>query len=390
MASSRVQAGFRNGWTVAVVGLALALVAPTAAPAQAGRGTTGPLTPIVVAEVPQRAIAPVRGTDGRYHVLYELQLTNTLEGPADLRSVRVIDPDSHRRLLSLDAGRIVRGAYLHTLNRTTAETTAFAGNESRVLILNLGFESRSRIPRRLVHRFAVAGAEPFDQQASRFRYLAGRVEVSRRRPPEVRPPLEGPGWLASDGCCGPTGHINALVGLDGQIQGAERFAIDWIQIDASGRIFRGEKTDPASWVGYGKPVNAIAGGVVTTAVDDQQDQTPGTMPSTLAFAQLPGNYVAVRMRGGFTAAYAHLAPGSVRVRVGDRVRAGERLGRLRNSGASLAPHLHFHVVNGPSIFASDGYPFTFDAFRLAAAKTETSNLLRALNGEAGYPPRSDL
>jgi hypothetical protein len=81
MASSRVQAGFRNGWTVAVVGLALALVAPTAAPAQAGRGTTGPLTPIVVAEVPQRAIAPVRGTDGRYHVLYELQLTNTLEGP---------------------------------------------------------------------------------------------------------------------------------------------------------------------------------------------------------------------------------------------------------------------------------------------------------------------
>ena len=80
-------------------GTGAGVVAPTAAPAQAARGTTGPLTPIVAAEVPQRAIAPVRGTDGRYHVLYELQLTNTLEGAADLRSVRVIDPHSHRSLL---------------------------------------------------------------------------------------------------------------------------------------------------------------------------------------------------------------------------------------------------------------------------------------------------
>ena len=33
------------------------------------------------------------------------------------------------------------------------------------------------------------------------------------------------------------------------------------------------------------------------------------------------------------------------------MRAGQKIGELGNSGASLAPHLHFHVVNGPHIAA---------------------------------------
>jgi murein DD-endopeptidase MepM/ murein hydrolase activator NlpD len=67
---------------------------------------------------------------------------------------------------------------------------------------------------------------------------------------------------------------------------------------------------------------------------------------------------------GRFAFYAHLKPGSVRVERGDRVREGEVLGLLGNSGSSTGPHLHFQVMNRPSALASDGLPYVFDRFRL--------------------------
>jgi murein DD-endopeptidase MepM/ murein hydrolase activator NlpD len=368
--------------------LAAALVALVAIPAGAATDP-GRLTPIVVSPVPQKTIVPVRGTDGRWHVMYELQLTNTLDGPADLRSVTVFDPRTGRTLLPLNAEQLVSGEYLHTLNRTSATTTVFEGNQGRLLILSLSFKSERNVPRHVVQRFEVEGAEPFNGQSSIFRYKAGRVPISQRKTPVLSPPLEGKGWLASNAPPGPTSHINAIIGLDGKPQGAERFAADYIQIDASGRIFTGERTDPESWFGYGAQVTAAGGGVVTAARDGLPDQTPGTMPATLSFDELPGNYIAIRMKGGYTAVYAHFKPGSVRVEAGDRVRAGRRLGLLGNSGASLAPHLHFHIVDGPNVSASDGYPYVFDSFKLAA-QSDISGLAVALQGEAGFPARDQM
>lgn len=68
---------------------------------------------------------------------------------------------------------------------------------------------------------------------------------------------------------------------------------------------------------------------------------------------------------GFFAFYGHLQKGSVMVKRGDRVKRGQVLGRLGNSGNSSAPHLHFHIMNGPSVLGSDGLPYVIDRFRLA-------------------------
>jgi len=305
-------------------------------------------------------------------------------------------------LLSLDSGQIVAGEYLHTLNRTSAETTVFEANQGRVLILNLSFPSKRKVPERITHRFVVRGAEPFSQppdelegegsagqQPRDFSYPAGKLRISPDAPPVLRPPLEGEGWLASNAPPGPTSHVNAIVGIDGRLQAAERWAADWIQIDPSGRIYSGERTDPSSWFGYGDPIIAAKKGVVTEARDGMPDQPPGAMPTNLSFGELPGNYVSVRMKGGYSAVYAHLKPGSVDVEVGDEVRTGQTLGLLGNSGASLAPHLHFHVVNGSNIFASDGYPFVLDSFELAA-QSDLPALATALQGESGFPARDQM
>lgn len=83
---------------------------------------------------------------------------------------------------------------------------------------------------------------------------------------------------------------------------------------------------------------------------------PRKMPTDLPFEKLAGNHVVIKMRGGLSAVYAHPKPGSVRVKVGDKVKAGEVIGELGNTGASLAPHLHFYIVNGTDTFTSDGLP----------------------------------
>jgi murein DD-endopeptidase MepM/ murein hydrolase activator NlpD len=128
---------------------------------------------------------------------------------------------------------------------------------------------------------------------------------------------------------------------------------------------------------------------VTEASDGQPDQAPGKMPADLPFSKLPGNHVVIGMKGGFSAVYAHLKPGSVRVNVGDKVQAGNVIGLLGNSGASLAPHLHFHIVNGPSPITSDGYPYVIKSFGLAATG-DTSVLLEALDGKAAFPHRDQM
>lgn len=74
-----------------------------------------------------------------------------------------------------------------------------------------------------------------------------------------------------------------------------------------------------------------------------------------------GNTVVLRLRDGVYACYAHLQPGSLKVAPGDRVRCGQALGLLGNSGNSDAPHLHFQLSNGPDPLSSEGLPFAFDS-----------------------------
>ena len=61
--------------------------------------------------------------------------------------------------------------------------------------------------------------------------------------------------------------------------------------------------------------------------------------------------------------YHHMQPGSVSVDVGQRVRAGQKLGLLGNSGNTQGPHLHFGINDGRSTLGSNSLPFQIDRFR---------------------------
>jgi murein DD-endopeptidase MepM/ murein hydrolase activator NlpD len=59
-----------------------------------------------------------------------------------------------------------------------------------------------------------------------------------------------------------------------------------------------------------------------------------------------------------------LQPGSLRVKVGDKVRRGQAVGLVGNSGNSTEPHLHFHVSDANSPLGSDGLPYLLPAFEV--------------------------
>lgn len=107
---------------------------------------------------------------------------------------------------------------------------------------------------------------------------------------------------------------------------------------------------------WGLPIVAAADGVVAEAKDGMVDQPKLFAPNNSGG---PGNYVVIDHGQGEFSLYGHLQKGSVRVRPGQKVSAGERLGLCGNSGASEIPHLHFQLQSRADIRLADGLPPIF-------------------------------
>jgi murein DD-endopeptidase MepM/ murein hydrolase activator NlpD len=129
--------------------------------------------------------------------------------------------------------------------------------------------------------------------------------------------------------------------------------------------------------GYGEDILAVADGTVVRAIDGLPNQVPGALPQGLDPLQADGNAVFLRLRDGRVVMYAHMIPGSLTVKTGDRVVRGQSLGRVGNSGNSSAPHLHQHVVDRNAIFAANGLPYVHSSFEVTGRVASTAAFDRA-------------
>jgi hypothetical protein len=354
-------------------------------------------TPVTVSFVGNDTVMPVRGTDDRYHVVYELILTNTKPVPASLDAVDVLDAANDSKLLGIKGKDLIDN--LRTLDVQPVKDASLPPNESRLLYITVIFDSKDAIPDALDHRIELKGADnPGATKPSSLSYKAGHLTLSKDSPPVFSPPLAGQGWIAINGCCG-LGHPHreSVQSVNGKLYNSQRFAVDFMRLDSDGRLVEGDTSKNSNFVDYGAPVMAAGDGVVVSTLDKMENNEPGALPDPSVFTELgiasvDGNHVVIDHGNGLYSFYAHLQKGSVKVKVGDKVQAGDELGLLGNTGNSSGPHMHFHIMNGPSPLGSEGVPYVFDSFQLAGVANPTEDEFdKALfEGAATFPSRADL
>jgi murein DD-endopeptidase MepM/ murein hydrolase activator NlpD len=135
---------------------------------------------------------------------------------------------------------------------------------------------------------------------------------------------------------------------------AQRWAYDLL-VAEDGISYRTDGATVADYRCYGMPVLAPVDGIVRTVVDGEPDTPIG---SSWRGSNPGGNHVVLEVAPGQFLFVAHLRRGSIRVRPGARVRAGDPIGAVGNSGNSSEPHVHLHLQDTPGELG-EAIPFYF-------------------------------
>ena len=342
-------------------GLAVSCVFAGSALAQPGQDEVTPVVADVIA-APHQVLAD----DGRRHLAYELELINRSSWTATVRRIQTL---ARGKVVATLSGKRLAGLMLPFGAQT--QGTKLTPGRSGFVLMDASFPAAGKLPVRLTHRISIRiNRKPGDSVAA-TRYLTAPTRVVRRPAVVVAPPLRGSNWVVFNGCCDDfTAHRGAVLGINGALHVPERFAIDFLQIDAAGRLFSGPKELLSSYGYFGAPVLAASDGRVVAKVDGLPETSlTGGLPPGIAAWKAGGNHVVVGMGGGRFSLYAHMQPGSITVNVGGRVRVGQQVGLLGNTGNTDAPHLHFHVMDTPSPLASNSLPYRFSRFTVQSALT---------------------
>jgi murein DD-endopeptidase MepM/ murein hydrolase activator NlpD len=303
--------------------------------------------------------------DGRHYLVYELRLTNLAKSPSVIRRLEVRDAQSVASApLASYEGNELDAVLQHFGDPAVGDRMPTAGvgyrelapGESALVFLTVVLEPGVPVPARLVHRLSL-GDGAIDGASSGTH--PGKLPV-------ISPPLAGGPWQALSGAGDNTSHHRRqFVVLGGSCLMPTRNAIDWKRSE-SGAFSSGAGDVNADFYSYGQPVLAVASGRIVAIQDGIEDNHPGHVGAEafhLTRGNIGGNYLVLALGNGRFAQYMHLKPGSLRVKVDDRVHRGQVIAEVGSSGSSFEPHLHFQVSNRASPIEGEGLPYVIDGFQ---------------------------
>ncbi|MCB1165369.1 MAG: peptidoglycan DD-metalloendopeptidase family protein [Leptospiraceae bacterium] len=143
--------------------------------------------------------------------------------------------------------------------------------------------------------------------------------------------------------------------------GFAQYCYDFSRVDEGGSYIKpgGEKLNADDYYMFGEPVYAMTDGVVTFVQSDRPDNNHGSY-------SFDGNSVSIQLEDGNFTFYTHFQQDSIVVKEGQKIKAGQLIGKAGNSGMSSEPHLHvcFYDQNWVSL------PYRFKKVRIKDGERE--------------------
>lgn len=296
-------------------------------------------------------------------LIYELIVANPFERELRYRSLEVVDEKGE--LLADRNGRELR-RMAERLPSTTQDAAGavpedwltLAPGERYLLYFWIESEPGRNAPRSISHRWTV---EAVGSTESMIWKASGPSLPVHRDAITIDPPVRGT-WLVGNGFEQPSNHRNYYI-VNQNFVIPQRFGADFVKLDHDGANADGDGTANSHYYAYREPVFAVADGEVVIVQDDMPELEPLESNRTrFKWSEYPGNRIVLKLGPRHYALYGHLLSGSIKVKVGDRVRRGIEIARIGLTGNATSPHLHFHVSEGPLSNDSQGMPFHFSSF----------------------------
>ena len=153
----------------------------------------------------------------------------------------------------------------------------------------------------------------------------------------------------NDGACVLSGGISPLLNFhifpsNKPRDLGQQYALDIIKVGDSGfRVKHGFRANPKpaeieAYEMFGNVVYSPCDGLVVDQVNSQPDQVIGASNKI----NTGGNGVVLQC-GNYHVHLHHMQEGSVVVDLGDKVKTGQEVGKIGNSGNTIEPHLHLHA-----------------------------------------------
>ena len=334
---------------------------------------------------------PVPMQDGRWLLSYHMFLSNWAYTPVTLKEFQVLDARSKAVVLRYDerelSERDSNGSRFPTVpagrSLEAGRERELEPGESAGIVAFAYFDSFDKIPPVLEHRLIFAAdprillrRESIQDSDRNFVVTCASVQVRNEAPLVVGAPLRDGPWVCANGLVPGSSHMNFVI-RDGQARLPQQFGFDFFKVDADGNVMPHPVPDEITnemFYCYLADVIAVADGEVTALKTDVATNVPradGAVLSPITRENVAGNLIGIRIDGDLYAFYAHLEPGSIRVTLGQKVKKGDVIAKIGNTGNASGPHLHFHIGDSNSLNGSQGQPYVFERFELEGKQSDS-------------------
>lgn len=301
--------------------------------------------------------APLEASHQTY-LIYEIYISNLMSSPLVLKELKVI---SHTKQFQFSGSALTQ--LIQPIDpKNIKNPLTLSPGESRILFLWLVFHKNEFFPNQLIHEFTMNGM--IHNTHYIFHEKSFPVAIKKTAPFVIGAPLKGNNWLAGNAPANGANHRGENFIFAGKPFYSQRYAIDFVRFGTDGLSYKGDESKNKNYYAYDQDALAVGDGKVIFIQDGIAENIPNSNKFSVAMnlKTLPGNYLILDLGSGKFAGYAHLIPGSFKVKVGDFVKKGQVIAKIGNSGNSSEPHLHFQIMDHPDFYKANGVPYVFERF----------------------------